>query len=320
MKKLAAVVVILLGCRVAQCQSTAGGISPMAQNSIRIGSGFREPMSGGVLEGVEIAGDTAGEGLRLTGDTIREVSMVTGWGSKADTVPRFNWNQGLPAWKQPFPFKSFFVPAVMIAYGATAVHNGTLQKFNGSVKEQVWEDNPHSKTHIDNFLMFSPALAVYGLNALGIHGQHNFKDRTMIYLMANVFAQGTVFATKGWSNELRPDGSNRMSFPSGHTAEAFASAEFMRLEYKDVSPWYGVAGYALATATGALRVYNNAHWFSDVVAGAGVGIASTRLAYWLYPKMQHWFGKKETDERAPVTMLMPTYQSGAVGLSYIKVF
>jgi len=57
-----------------------------------------------------------------------------------------------------------------------------------------------------------------------------------------------------------------------------------------------------------------------VVARAGVGIASTRLAYWLYPKMQHWFGKKETDERAPVTMLMPTYQSGAVGLSYIKVF
>jgi hypothetical protein len=263
---------------------------------------------------------TAGWGSKS--DTIKEISVtaVMGGGSKMDTVPRFDWHQKLPAYKQPFPLQSFVLPAAMIAYGAMAVHNGTLQNWNGSVKEQIWEDNPHSKTKIDNFLMFSPAVAVYGLNALGIHGAHNFKDRTMIYLMANVFAQGTVFSVKGWSHEMRPDGSDRMSFPSGHTAEAFASAEFMRLEYKDVSPWYGVAGYALATATGMLRMYNNKHWMSDVVAGAGVGIASTRLAYWLYPKMQHWFGKKDAGDKAPVTMVMPTYNNGSIGLSYIKTF
>ncbi len=294
MKRLAAVVVILIGCKVAKCQNT--------DTTARL-----------VMEKAGIVKPAAG-------DTIREISLATGWGSKRDTVPVFDWHQKLPAYKQPFPLQSFVLPAAMIAYGATAVRNGTLQHFNGSVKEEIWVDNPHSKTKIDNFLMFSPAVAVYGLNALGIHGAHNFKDRTMIYLMANVFAQGTVFSVKGWSHEMRPDGSDRLSFPSGHTAEAFASAEFMRLEYKDVSPWYGVAGYALATATGALRMYNNKHWMSDVVAGAGVGIASTRLAYWLYPKMQHWFGKKETGENAPVTMVMPTYNNGSIGLSYIKTF
>ena len=64
---------------------------------------------------------------------------------------------------------------------------------------------------------------------------------------------------------------------------AFAAAEFMRQEYKDVSPLYGIAGYGAATITGILRLYNNKHWVSDVVAGAGFGILSTRLAYWIYP-------------------------------------
>ena len=63
---------------------------------------------------------------------------------------------------------------------------------------------------------------------------------------------------------------------------------------------------------------NDKHWFSDVVAGAGVGIASTRLAYWLYPKMQGLFGKKQDPEK--VSVLMPTYQSGTFGLAYVKTF
>jgi membrane-associated phospholipid phosphatase len=161
-------------------------------------------------------------------------------------------------------------------------------------------------------------LSVYALNAAGIHGEHNFKDRTILLLMSNVIANGTVFAVKGWSHERRPDGSDYASFPSGHTAEAFVGAEFMRLEYKNVSPWYGVAGYAMATATGMLRMYNDKHWASDVIAGAGVGIASTRIAYWLYPKMQHWFGKGKNPD--VVNFVMPTYSNGAFGLSYVKTF
>ena len=173
--------------------------------------------------------------------------------------------------------------------------------------------------HLDNYLQFGPTVAVYALNAAGIHGRDNFKDRTIILLMANAFANGTVFSVKSWSHELRPDGSDYQSFPSGHTAEAFAGAEFMRMEYKDVSPWYGVAGYAMATATGLLRMYNDKHWMSDVIGGAGVGIASTRLAYWLYPKVQHLFSHKGGDpERA--TVLMPSYQNGSLGLVFAKRF
>jgi membrane-associated phospholipid phosphatase len=138
----------------------------------------------------------------------------------------------------------------------------------------------------------------------------------MILLMANAFANGTVFAVKGWAHEKRPDGSDDLSFPSGHTAEAFAGAEFMRMEYKDVSPLYGLAGYAMATATGMLRMYNDKHWMSDVVAGAGVGIASTRLAYWLYPKVKKLLFK----DKPTAPLLMPSYSNGSVGFVFAYHF
>lgn len=278
-------------------------------------------------------------GYGQSADTIREISVSPGGGSrltgqtrggawdalKTDTLKpwtdslhrRYDWQHATEL-NKPFPVKSFILPAAMIAYGATALRSKTLQNLNGDVKEQVWDDNPHKPFHLDNYLMFAPTLSVYALNAMGIHGAHNFKDRTILLLMANVIANGTVFSTKGWSHELRPDGSDYQSFPSGHTAEAFAGAEFMRMEYKDVSPWYGIAGYAMAAATGMLRMYNDKHWMSDVVAGAGVGIASTRLAYWLYPKVQKLFGKKTDSDK--VSVLMPTYQSGSVGLAFVKTF
>jgi membrane-associated phospholipid phosphatase len=45
------------------------------------------------------------------------------------------------------------------------------------------------------------------------------------------------------------------------------------------------SGYIIAATTGYLRIRNNKHWLSDVVAGAGTGILSTRLVYHFYPKI-----------------------------------
>lgn len=218
--------------------------------------------------------------------------------------------------KKPFPYRSFVLPAFMIAYGFTTLSSDGLTDFNEEIKEEVWTENPHRKIHIDNFLQFSPAIAVYGLNLAGIKGKNNFRDRTMIYLISNVITQGTVFSLKNITHKQRPDGSGVESFPSGHTAEAFASAEFLRQEYKDVSPWYGIAGYAAATATGMLRIYNNKHWLSDVVAGAGIGIASTKLTYWLYPLIK----RKLFKEKNINTILVPYYQSGNTGISMVYNF
>ena len=88
----------------------------------------------------------------------------------------------------------------------------------------------------------------------------------------------------------------------------------MRQEYKDVSPWYGIGGYAAAAVTGYLRIQNNKHWLGDVVAGAGVGIISTKLAYWIYPAIK----RKLFKDKEVTTIVLPTYQNGTfgVGLSH----
>lgn len=61
---------------------------------------------------------------------------------------------------------------------------------------------------------------------------------------------------------------------------AFTGAELLRREYGKEYPWVAVAGYAVAVLVGAMRVYNNRHWVGDVLAGAGIGIASVTLVYW----------------------------------------
>jgi len=215
-----------------------------------------------------------------------------------------------------FPYKSFIIPAVLISYGFIDFYFDPVTDINEGIKKEVWTERPHAMQHIDTYLQFAPAAAVYALNGAGIKGKNNFFDRSMIYLMSNVIMNGTVFSLKQITHKQRPDGSDYSSFPSGHTAEAFVSAEFLYQEYKDVSVWYGISGYAVAAVVGGLRIYNNKHWFNDVVAGAGFGIASTKLSYWLYPKIKNKFSKNKPMH----SMILPGYDGRTVGLSWVHIF
>ena len=219
------------------------------------------------------------------------------------------------ATRKQFPLKQLVAPTLMVMYGLGGLESKGIKNINSELKSEVYSPGD-KKTSVDNYLIFAPAATVYGLNALGIKGRHNFRDRTLIYVMSNLIMSGLVFSVKNISYEWRPDGSDHLSFPSGHTAASFVGAEFLRQEYKDVSPWYGVAGYAMATTTAYLRMSNNKHWFSDVVAGAGIGIASTKLAYWLYPKIQHKFFK----DKPMKTVIMPGYSNGSIGIGLVHRF
>ena len=211
---------------------------------------------------------------------------------------------------------SIIVPTAMITYGAVSLTSGSLRSIDRSTKNEIMEDNPTFRTDIDDYLKYVPAAAVYALNMAGIKGKHNFADRTILLGMSSVIASATTFGVKSVTGRLRPDGSTYNSFPSGHTSIAFMTAQFMWEEYKDVSPWYGVAGYAVATTTGVLRIYNNRHWVSDVIAGAGLGILSTKAAYWMYPKIQRLFVHNGGPASTRV-LLMPNYnaQWKSAGLS-----
>ena len=217
---------------------------------------------------------------------------------------------------QKFPYKSFIVPGAMMIYGFVALSSDPLQDLNEHVKNKIWTENPHSTTHIDNYLQFAPAIAVYGLNLSGIKGKNNYFDCTMIYAISNIIMNSSVYFVKKLSHEQRPDGSDYLSFPSGHTAEAFLSAEFLFQEYKDVSVWYGIGGYSIAAGVGFLRMYNNKHWLSDVIAGAGFGMTSTKLTYWLYPKIKKIFSK----DKPLHSLILPVYNNGSFALEFVHVF
>ena len=82
---------------------------------------------------------------------------------------------------------------------------------------------------------------------------------------------GVTYGLKYAVNETRPNGGSH-SFPSGHTSISFCSAEFMRKRYG----WeYGIPAYALASFVAYSRVEAGEHYPHDVIAGAGIGIASS---------------------------------------------
>lgn len=67
----------------------------------------------------------------------------------------------------------------------------------------------------------------------------------------------------------------RFSFPSGHTAHAFAIAA--ALDHELDGAWVPWIAYPLATGVGASRVVGRRHWVTDVVAGAAVGVLTSRV-------------------------------------------
>jgi len=193
----------------------------------------------------------------------------------------------LPASKNYLSAKSIIIPGTLISYGFSTLESGALQKVNRGICEEVTEDMSGFHTRVDDYLQYAPTASVYMLNAVGIKGRRKFIGRTVILTMSSILSAQLVTALKRGTHQLRPDGSTYNSFPSGHTTTAFIGAELMNQEFGWRSPWYSVAGYGMASATAALRIMNNRHWLSDVIAGAGIGMLSTKFSYWLYSKWEN---------------------------------
>ena len=136
------------------------------------------------------------------------------------------------------------------------------------------------KTGIDDYTQFFGPAMVVGLKLGGYEGRSDWPRLLASAGMSYAIMAGLVNGIKYTAKEMRPDGSTANSWPSGHTATAFVGATLLHKEYGLTrSPWWSVAGYGVATATGVMRVLNNRHWISDVMSGAGIGILSTELGY-----------------------------------------
>lgn len=197
------------------------------------------------------------------------------------------------------------LPATLITVGAFGVDNGFLVKVKEKVRDGFQDFRGNNRWHGDDYIQYLPAAAYIGLGFLNTSPKHNFAQRLSAGVTAYAFMGIMVNGTKLMVDEKRPDSGAMNSFPSGHTATAFMGAELVRLEY----PWpYALGAYTVATLTAVLRLYNDRHWANDLLAGAGIGILSARMAYWMLPLYNKWFFKGKNDRRGGQTrMIAPGY-------------
>lgn len=133
----------------------------------------------------------------------------------------------------------------------------------------------------DDYLQYAPAALTLGLKACGYESRSGWGRMIVSDAFSAAIMAGAVNGLKYSVGRLRPDGSRRNSFPSGHTATAFMTATMLHKEYGWRSPWFSIGGYTAAAVTGVSRILNNRHWLSDVIAGGAIGIGSVHLGYFI---------------------------------------
>lgn len=212
-------------------------------------------------------------------------------GSKVETEASYSDSQGLdfdffksktaPGVK-PYKFMDdmTFVGVPLFLAGLAVKGDKAMFRVNNKYGKENTQLLTNFKTGIDDYLQFfGPAMTV-GLKLGGYEGRSDWPRLLASAGLSYAIMAGFVNGIKYTAKEMRPDGSTANSWPSGHTATAFVGASLLHKEYGLTrSPWFSVAGYGMATATGVMRVLNNRHWISDVMSGAGLGILSTELGY-----------------------------------------
>ena len=174
--------------------------------------------------------------------------------------------------------KPLILPGALIFAGTWCLHNSHANRYFQTVDEHT-DGHPEFHKWADYYIQFSPLVVAGILNLSGVKGKNTLPVQAMQLVKTELITMALVTSLKYTTHEMRPDGSTQNSFPSGHTAEAFAAATFLHKEFGQGRPWLSAFMYSVAASVGAMRVMNNRHWASDGLAGAGVGILSAEIAY-----------------------------------------
>ena len=240
-----------------------------------------------------------------------------------------NMNKSANTWKPDFAFfksrtkeglKPYKFMDDMTFAGVPLFIAGIIAK---SEKNAFKQQTKHSlitnfKTGIDDYTQFFGPAAVVGLKLGGYEGRSDWPRLLASAGMGYGIMALLVNTIKNSAKEMRPDGSTANSWPSGHTATAFVGATLLHKEYGLTrSPWFSVAGYGVATATGVMRVLNNRHWISDVLSGAGIGMVSGELGYALCDLLFKGKGLLRNDiYGSPSVIDHPSFFSISMGVGF----
>ena len=175
-----------------------------------------------------------------------------------------------------FHWPQLVLPSVVMTAGAVGVGNAWFDReINTPIRDWAASLPGNRSFYPEDYLQYL-ALGAFVLSGR----EHGMGERALVLATSWVTLGILVNTVKYTVGDLRPDGSTRNSFPSGHTATAFMGAELVR---KELGPWWGAGAYVLAAGTGFLRIYHDRHWFNDVLGGAAVGFLCANVGTWLLP-------------------------------------
>jgi len=174
--------------------------------------------------------------------------------------------------------KSMILPASLFVTGIVVKETNFREYF----QEKVQSSNFRTNTKIDDFIQYVPIVELHAADIYYSKSKNEFFQNAKNLAISELLTALIVQSIKHSANIQRPDGHD-YSFFSGHTSQSFTGATALYLEYEDTNRLLALSGYGFSTTTGILRVTNNRHWLSDVLVGAGIGIFSARLVWYINP-------------------------------------
>lgn len=174
------------------------------------------------------------------------------------------------------------IPGAFLVYGGLKPVINDISKLDDKIWTHVQNRYPDFHTNAADYLMWVPSASIYAMDAFHVKTQHTFKEHLILDVGSVLITGGLGFGMRKISEHISAYNTHDTKFPSGHAANVFRGAEIVHQELKYSHPVLSYSGYVVATGVGLLRIYNKNHLLSEVITGAGVGILSTKLTYWIF--------------------------------------
>jgi membrane-associated phospholipid phosphatase len=230
-------------------------------------------------------------------------------------------DDGLNLATAPFNFTS----TDWLKTGAFVIATGLAFSLDPKIKENVSQQHTTSLDNLTGFGEKYGTISYAGIFAGGMYLTGKIIGNKSIATTGRMLTESVLYSglavsllkyTVGRSRPYTDEGPVTMftysfqeanvSFPSGHTATAFAISTVLANRINN--PFATVALYGLAGFTGYQRIYDNKHWFSDVFVGAAIG-------YFIGSSIVNSEENRESDNFWGSLDVMPSVNSSGAGLS-----
>jgi membrane-associated phospholipid phosphatase len=181
---------------------------------------------------------------------------------------------------------ALIIPGAFLVYGGLKPVINAIPQLDENIMNDIQEHHANFHSGAEDYIMWAPSASIYIMDAFHVKTQHTFKDHLLIEGGSVLITGGLGLGMRIISRNIKAYNDGDTKFPSGHTANAFRGAEIFHQELKQQHPVISYGGYIVATGVGLLRIYGKQHYLTEVLAGAGLGILSTKITYWLFDKVK----------------------------------